>query len=344
VSGGGALVQAIVTCTVAGGSIQSVTIVSPGYGYSSAPNVTVSYGDAILTPVLSESPQINSTVTSGNITTRLGLIYPSDPGVFATGIVRTGLTFASIAGSDPYIVNLTIDVGAIPVAGTWYQVSGNTNALYNGFYKVNATGSSTTNIALIYNYNPGTWSSVTPTTATLSVTNATSTQLGISKPFSTSTAVTLRAGYPADSAAQVTTRISTCRVTGHDLLDIGTGSYNTTNWPTVIYGNPAKVYQQSQEVLEEGVGRVFYVTTDQNGIFRVGRFFTVDQGTGSVTFSASIALSNLDGLGFKRGVVVSEFSTDPSMTNNASDTVPVMSAIRSYIDKRLGILYIICII
>jgi hypothetical protein len=337
VSGGGALVQAIATCTIAGGSIQSVTIVSPGYGYSSAPNVTVSYGDAVLTPVLSESPQINSTVTSGNITTRLGLIYASNPGVFAVGTVRTVSAFASIAGSGPYTVNLTINSGAVPTAGSWYQVSGNTNTLYNGFYQIADTGSSATNITLIYNYNPGTWSSVTPTTATLSVTNATSTQLGISKPFSSSTAVTLRGGYPADSAAQVTTRISTCRVTGHDLLDIGTGSYNTTNWPTVIYGNPAKAYQQSQEVLEEGVGRVFYVTTDQNGIFRVGRFFTVDQGTGSVTFSASIALSNLDGLGFKRGVVVSEFSTDPSMTNNASDTVPVMSAIRSYIDKRLGI-------
>ena len=339
VSGGGALVQAIVTCVVANGSIQAVNIVSPGYGYNSTPTITVSYGDAVLTPVLSENPQITTTVTSGNITTRLGLIYASAPGAFTVGIVRTVSGFASISGSSPgpYTVGFTIDSGAVPVAGTWYQVSGNTNTLYNGFYQVAATGSTTTNIALIYNYNPGTWSGVTAVTATLSVTNATSTQLGISKPFSANTAVTLRGGYPADSAAQVTTRISTCRVTGHDLLDIGTGSYNSTNWPTVIYGNPAKAYQQSQEVLEEGVGRVFYVTTDQNGIFRVGRFFTVDQGTGSVTFSASIALSNLDGLGFKRGVVVSEFSTDPSMTNNASDTVPVMSAIRSYIDKRLGI-------
>jgi hypothetical protein len=49
------------------------------------------------------------------------------------------------------------------------------------------------------------------------------------------------------------------------------------------------------EIREDGVGRCFYVSTDQNGIFRVGRFFTVDQGTGTVTFSASIALSNLDG-------------------------------------------------
>ena len=337
VSGGGALVQAIVTCVIANGSIQAITIVSPGYGYSSAPTVTVSYGDAVLTPVLSESPQITNTVTEGVVTTRLGLIYANDPGAFTVGTVRTVSAFASTTGSGPYTVNLTINSGAVPAAGTWYQISGNTNSLYNGFYQVAATGSTSTNISLIYNYNPGTWSGVTAVTATLSVTNATSTQLGISKPFNTNTAATLRAGYPADSAAQVTTRISTCRVTGHDLLDIGTGSYNTTNWPTVIYGNPAKAYQQSQEILEEGVGRVFYVTTDQNGIFRVGRFFTVDQGTGSVTFSASIALSNLDGLGFKRGVVVSEFSTDPSMTNNASDTVPVMSAIRSYIDKRLGI-------
>ena len=337
ISGGGALVQAIATCVVANGSIQSVTIISPGYGYSTTPNVTVSYGDAVLTPVLSESPQINSTVTAGNITTRLGLIYASDPGAFTAGASRTVSGFSSITGSGPYAVNLTINSGSVPTAGTWYQVTGNTNTLYNGFYKVDTTGSTTTNIRLIYNFNPGTWSTSTPTTVILSVTSGTSTQLGISKPFSTGTAVTLRAGYPINSSAQVTTRISTCRVTGHDLLDIGTGSYTTTNWPTVIYGNPAKVYQQSQEIKEEGVGRVFYVTTDQNGIFRVGRFFTVDQGTGSVTFSASIALSNLDGLGFKRGVVVSEFSTDPSMTNNASDTIPVQSAIRSYIDKRLGI-------
>ena len=177
----------------------------------------------------------------------------------------------------------------------------------------------------------------TVTSVTNENSNGTSTQLGLAKPFNVSTAATLRLGYPAAEGAQITTRISTCRATSHDFLNIGTGSYTTTNWPTVIYGNPAKSAQQSQEILEEGVGRVFYVSTDQNGIFRVGRFFTVDQGTGSVTFSASIALSNLDGLGFKRGVVVSEFSTDTGMTNNASDTVSVQSAVRGYIDRRLGL-------
>jgi hypothetical protein len=160
---------------------------------------------------------------------------------------------------------------------------------------------------------------------------------GINKAFSTSSSTTLRAGLPSGSTAAITVKISTCRATGHDFLDIGTGGYNTSNYPTAIFGNPATSPSQENEVIEQLKGRVFYVTTDQDGVFRVGRYFTVDQGTGTVTFSASIALSNLDGIGFKRGVTVAEFSTDATMTNNAADTVPVQSAIRGYIDKRLGL-------
>ena len=168
-------------------------------------------------------------------------------------------------------------------------------------------------------------------------TSFTSNISGISRPMSSSVSSALQAGYQAGSFAQITTRISTCRCSAHDLLDIGTGGYNTTNYPYQIYGNPFIKADQTKEILEETVGRVFYVTTDQNGIFRVGRFFTVDQGTGTVTFSASIALSNLNGLGFKRGVVIAEFSTDSTMTNDASDTVPTQSAVRGYVDNRLGV-------
>jgi hypothetical protein len=160
---------------------------------------------------------------------------------------------------------------------------------------------------------------------------------GINKKFPTTQSTTLRAGLPVNSSGNVTVKISTCRATGHDFLDIGTGGFNTTNYPTAIFGNPTIEPNQEAEVVEELKGRVFYVTTDQDGIFRCGPYFTVDQGTGTVTFAASIALSNLDGIGFKRGVTVSEFSTDATMTNNAADTVPVQSAVRGYIDKRLGL-------
>ena len=146
--------------------------------------------------------------------------------------------------------------------------------------------------------------------------------------------ISLRANLAAGETGTLTVSISTCRATGHDFLDIGTGGFNTTNYPNVIYGDPQEPVQ-AQEVDERGKGRVFYVSTDQDGFFRVGRFFTVDQGTGSVTFAASIALSNLDGIGFKRGVVVAEFSSDTAMTDNASDTVPTESAVRGYVNRRL---------
>ena len=146
---------------------------------------------------------------------------------------------------------------------------------------------------------------------------------------------TIRIGLPQGAPGDITINISLTRATGHDFLDIGTGSYNTSNYPSVLLGAPRQP-NQSYEVQERSKGRVFYVSTDQDGFFRVGRFFTVDQGTGTVTFAGSIALSNLDGIGFKRGVVVAEFSTDNGMTANGSDIVPTQSAVRGYVNRRLG--------
>jgi len=156
----------------------------------------------------------------------------------------------------------------------------------------------------------------------------------------TDSAYTIKAGVAIRSSGSLgtlTIRISLTRVTGHDLLEIGTGSYADTNYPSEIYGSPVNSLDPDSEVDERDVGRVFYVTTDQFGNFSVGPFFRVDQGTGQVTFSSSIALSNLDGIGFKRGVPVSEFSTDSGMTDNATDTVPTENATRIYIERRLGL-------
>ncbi len=258
---------------------------------------------------------------------------------FGTQITATGFTSKTAVENgtiDFYDVVLSFGTTTAPTTSVYYKVVGNSNGLYNGILL--CTASSTTSITLRYPFDPGTYGSGT-TTITKEITVGTSTTLGISKPFDLTNSYTLNVGYPVGTAGQVTTRISTCRATAHDFLEIGTRGYNTTNFPTSIYGEPSIKPIESNEVTEEGVGRCFYVSTNQDGIFRVGRFFTVDQGTGTVTFSAEIALSNLSGIGFKRGVVVSEFSTDSAMTNNASDTVPVQSAIRAFIDKRLGLDY-----
>lgn len=147
----------------------------------------------------------------------------------------------------------------------------------------------------------------------------------------------LRSAAAQGTQGDITVRISTARFSSHDLLDIGTGSYADTNYPGVIYGSPVNPKNPGNEVQEIGKGRVFFTTTDQDGNFRVGDLFRVDQGSGSVTFSASIALSNLDGLGFRRGVPINEFSIDDTLTDNAIDTVPTESAVRGYIDRRLGV-------
>ena len=326
----------------------------------SAPNVYVT----LAIPTQTGAPSVGSTwIVAGNSnssynatcictassTSSITLKYATDPGTYGTGTTTVTLvqeainvtTYNTKTGTGPYLVTFNIATQAIaPLVGSYWSITGNSNTLYNQL--VTVSSSTTSTITVSYTIDPGVYGSGTTTLTNQIFTiegnaNASSTSLGINTPFDTATAYTIRAGYAANTYGQVTTRISTCRVTGHDLLDIGTGSYSTTNYPYQIYGNPAQSRNQANEVYEEGVGRVFYVTTDQNGIFRVGRFFTVDQGTGTVTFSASIALSNLDGLGFKRGVVISEFSTDSSMTNNAPEIVPVQSAVRGYIDKRLGL-------
>lgn len=155
------------------------------------------------------------------------------------------------------------------------------------------------------------------------------------------------------AAGTLTIRISLVRATGHDFLEVGSGGYADTNYPREIFGpsvndfsntpvwatsydNDGVVISRAQ-VQERDVGRAFFVTTDQYGNFSVGPYFQVDQGTGRVTFNASIALSQLDGLGFNRGVTVSEFSVDDSMTDGSNDAVPTEAAVRGYIDRRLGV-------
>jgi hypothetical protein len=256
---------------------------------------------------------------------------------FGTPLLVSGSpTVVSGSGTSTYSIQFTIPSSTI-LSGGLYRVYGNSNGLYNGTFVATTGGSLQSTINLTYPGNPGTWGTGNTYIVYEATTTSTSSTLGISRPFSTSAPTSLRVGHAAGSTGQVIVNISTCRATGHDFLLIGTGGYNTSNYPNTIYGPPALAAVPSQQVLEETVGRVFYVTTDENGIFRVGRFFTVDQGTGTVTFSASIALSNLSGLGFKQGVVVTQFSTDPTMQDNSSSYVPVQSAIRSYIDYRLGI-------
>jgi hypothetical protein len=148
----------------------------------------------------------------------------------------------------------------------------------------------------------------------------------------------INVGLSKGEAAEVVVNISTCRATGHDFLDIGTGGYNETNYPEKIYGAPInKVNPDERIVLEKTRGRVFHASTDQNGFFRIGRFFSVDQGTGEVTIDAGrISLTGVTGLKFRSGVRVTEFSADSTFASATNENVATMLAVENYIDARLG--------
>ena len=357
--------QTTFTVLASGTATGSMTFYSPAWGLGSTVNVSSA------STTINVSGGINSsattiTVASTSTFPSTGTIYIDSEAITYTGVTGTQftgctrgaqsttavshansttvyliptITSVTTNGVTTYNITYTLSSAVSITQGNYYRINNNGISLYNGYWPTtNSTGSSNS-LTLTYQFNPGIYSVGTTYIMTNEVTSATSSILGITKPFSQISASTLRAGYAADTSGQITVRISTCRATGHDFLDIGTGGFDTTNYPNQIYGNPALPADASRQVREETVGRVFHVSTDENGIFRVGRFFQVDQGTGTVTFAASIALSNLDGLGFKRGVVVSEFSTDSTMTENATDIVPTQSAIRGFIDLRLGLDY-----
>lgn len=145
---------------------------------------------------------------------------------------------------------------------------------------------------------------------------------------------------PEDGTGAVTRiRYSQVRLTGHDFLDIGTGSFAETNYP----GVPSQVPSQANETVDNNGGRVFYTSTDQDGNFRVGELFTIEQSTGVATLNADAF--NIAGLSeLTLGAVtlggtsatITEFSTDPFFTANSDSVVPTQRAIRSYIAAQIG--------
>ena len=142
--------------------------------------------------------------------------------------------------------------------------------------------------------------------------------------------------------AEIREKYSQVRLTGHDFLDIGTGNFEETNYP-VLYTQGTLNRAPENEVYYRGGGRVFYTSTDQDGNFRVGELFAVDQATGVVTISADYF--DLGGLTELRlggirvggtGVVIREFSTDATFAADSNNVVPTQKAIKAYIGRRIS--------
>tara|TARA_E500000331_G_scaffold132870_1_gene129940 strand:- start:1922 stop:6055 length:4134 start_codon:yes stop_codon:yes gene_type:complete len=130
---------------------------------------------------------------------------------------------------------------------------------------------------------------------------------------------------------------SQVRLTGHDFLNIGFGNKTQTNYP----GTPSGALAQGNEVIEKNTGRVYFVSTDQDGNFRVGNYFRIDQATGRATLDASafdlagLTSLRLGSIGAKLGETINEFSSDGSLAGNSNIAVPTEQAVKTYVDGQI---------
>jgi hypothetical protein len=137
-------------------------------------------------------------------------------------------------------------------------------------------------------------------------------------------------------------RYSQVRITGHDFLDIGSGNFEETNYPD-LYVNYDFTTAPFQEVQNLNGGRVFYTSSDQDGNFRAGEQFAVEQATGVITISADffdlagLTELRLSGINVGSTAVIREFSKDPLFLQNSNNVIPTQRAIRAYLNSRLNV-------
>lgn len=132
-------------------------------------------------------------------------------------------------------------------------------------------------------------------------------------------------------------RYSQIRLTGHDMLEIGTGGIATTNFPN----EPTIRPRETRETNFVAPARIYYVTTNQDGNFKVGEFFRIDQATGKTNIDASqISLVGIGGIHFGDGgnlVGVRAEKFDPDETlgedNPLDENIPTQLAVKTYVDN-----------
>jgi hypothetical protein len=160
--------------------------------------------------------------------------------------------------------------------------------------------------------------------------------------FQISPASTISQQLEHDMEVVIRERYSQVRITGHDFLDIGSGNFVETNYP-VLYNDYDYNSAPEKEVQSLNGGRVFYTSTDQDGNFRAGEQFAVEQSTGIITISADffdlagLTELRLSGINVGSTAVIREFSKDALFIQNSNSIIPTQRAVRSYLQSRLNI-------
>lgn len=292
--------------SIVSNTLASISVFEPGSGYTTGINGVVSIPTVSLT-----DPNVTSLSTQ---TPRVSNGVLGNPSFYNKGKgYNSTTTTIAVTGNgyaDTYQTGYTLilnNVTALPSPGANLTIAGNSNV-----YKVTSAtaiyGTTVPNLEVNVAINPS-----------LSITQS-----------------------PANGAAvQIRVKYSQARLTNHDFLNIGYGDLVESNYPSPTplanYGNFL-----NNQTIEVNYGRVFVTSTDQDGNFKVGNLFGVQQATGIITLSASQfglgGLSSLSLGGIALGsasVVITQFSTDSSFTANTDTVIPTQRAIRSYLSSRL---------
>ena len=262
-------------------------------------------------------------------------------GAGTTGALQVQNVAGSVSGQKGVIMELDLaDPNNLPLVGD--AVGFTTDAAGIGsdrigdaprYYIVNAVTGFQTN----FSQNRGSSGNTAPVTYTGRLTITISPEKGIA------TSDTRLSGIATDGVAladggsflEFRSKFSNARLTGHDFLSVGVGNKIETNYPDV---NEANVVQ-GNETSTYGPGKVFYVSTDQGGNFRVGDLFAVNQLTGAATLDASafnlsgLTELRLGSLGGQIGEAISEFSSDETMSGNSNNATPTEFAVVGYITR-----------
>ena len=306
--------QAFLRAAVFQRSISEIKILDPGSGYSENNPITIDIVDSQATVLAETQPRIASGVLAQPDFINRGVGYVRG----SSDVIVTGNGFADIIPSDN-VVTLS-GITTVPRVGAQIRFAG-----------------------IFEDETPDALKLFVATRVFDLGDDGTRQGTNLVR-FDLNRSINIGDNLEHNTDTTINTRFSQARITGHDFLDIGTGNEPESDYPELYAGGNFFVASPENEVREFNGGRVFYVSTDQDGNFRGGDLFAVEQATGIVTISADFfdlgGLSELS-LGGVRlggsGTVIREFSTDATFAQDSDNVVPTQRAIATFLANRLSV-------
>lgn len=233
------------------------------------------------------------------------IIYSSISGTFQAGESISNGAGSSVTIATGGVTGQNGNILSIVTSPATLPVAGST------IYFTSGSDTNTYTIQTVGNYNPATGRAI------ITLSNATF--------MASNNGTTFAIRY----------LFSEVRLTGHDFLNIGTGGKVTSNYP----GTPTQPPAEGNQTVTIGIGKIYYVTTDQDGNLRIGTFFRVQQSTGIITLNTSafnlagLNTLNVAALGGIIGQTINQFSADDTLSGASNTAVPTQFAVKNYLTK-----------